>query len=148
MKLDLFFYDDTSGQQVPCAVTATQAGQDCTVSVQVGGEPRADYRGEDFEESLRALRSDFESRGRLLLCNRFRRDAFVTSMSRQMSNGLKCYLVKFRKELDPEALVDCLGPADLEDVVLETEALAFIDRWKSNPPWSARVPWLGRLFKR
>lgn len=148
MKLERFLYDATSGRQIPCVVDVTQTGQSCVISVQVGNEDLANYRGDDFEESLQALRSDFESRGRLLLCNRFRRNAFVTSMSRQMSNGLRCYLVEFRKELDPAAMVDCLGPADVEDVVMESDALEFIDRWKSNPPWSARVPWLGRFLKR
>lgn len=146
--MDRFFYHATSGQQIPCVLATTQTGDDCVISVQIGGEVPATYRGADFEESLQALRSDFESQGRLLLCNRFRRDAFVTPMSRQMSNGLQCYLVKIRKELDPRALVDCLGPADATSVAPASEAAVFIDRWKSNPPWFARVPWLGRILKR
>ena len=56
--------------------------------------------GYDFEEALQGLRAQLEKRGYLLLCNRYRRDAFVTSLSRQMSGGLSCYLVEPWADLD------------------------------------------------
>jgi hypothetical protein len=78
--------------------------------------------GYDFEEALQVLRTRLEYGGLLLLCNRFRRDALVTSLSRQMSDGLSCYLVKARVDLAPENLVECLGSADRSVVVRTGEA--------------------------
>lgn len=55
------------------------------MSVTGGGPVSA--AGYDFDEALQGLRVRLESEGLRLLCNRFRRDAFLPSLSRQMSNG-------------------------------------------------------------
>ncbi|MFI7692414.1 hypothetical protein ACIBQ6_25325 [Nonomuraea sp. NPDC049655] len=83
----------------------------------------------DFEDGLRQLRTELERRNLLLLCNRYRRDAFVSSMSRQMSEGLSCYLVVAGEPVSPELLVDSLGPAFRGDVVSAEEASKFIGEW-------------------
>jgi hypothetical protein len=83
----------------------------------------------DFEEAFQALRDQFEARRLLLLCNRYRIDAFVSSMSRQMSDGLLCYTVEARVPVDPSRLVECLAPAPLDKVVTREENDAFITAW-------------------
>jgi hypothetical protein len=118
-------------------------GPDVVLEVTVEGEVVRAYRGRDFEDALQNVRADFESLGRLLLVNRFRRDAFVSSMSRQMSNGLRCYLVQPRRPVDPSELVNCLDPTDERSVVTEDEAREFIARWQSQPPWDVRFRWVG-----
>lgn len=88
--------------------------------------------GDDFEEAFSLLRVQLDEHHSLLLCNRFRRNALATSLSRQMSNGLSCYLVEPGIDLDPELLVDCLGPAPFVDVVEAEEARQFLDEWKKS----------------
>lgn len=51
------------------------------LEVAIDGEPVRAYRGPDFEAALQGARTDFESLGRLLLVNRFRRDAFERGVS-------------------------------------------------------------------
>ncbi|NAS25903.1 hypothetical protein GT755_30015 [Herbidospora sp. NEAU-GS84] len=83
----------------------------------------------DYEEVLLPLRRALESRGLRLLCNRFRRNAFVSSMARQMSDGLGCYLVQPGEPVRPDTVVSSLGSAPAEDVVSEAEQEEFIRLW-------------------
>lgn len=79
--------------ELPCVVDTYDAPGACEIVVSVEGRGRLSAAGYDFEEALQGLRVRLESEGLHLLCNRFRRSAFVSSKSRQMSNGLSCYLV-------------------------------------------------------
>ena len=137
------FWDQTTRQRRDCEVRVSAVGPDAVLEVSIEGEGFRTFRGYDFEDALQAARADFESLGRLLLVNRFRQDAFVSPMSRQMSNGLSCYLVEPRRSVDPSKLVNCLDPTDERSVVTEAEAREFIARWQSQPPWGVRFPWLG-----
>ncbi|MFI9847925.1 hypothetical protein ACIHFD_63705 [Nonomuraea sp. NPDC051941] len=83
----------------------------------------------DFEDALRQLRAKLEQQNLLLLCNKYRRDAFISSMSRQMSEGISCYLVVAGELVAPELLDDSLGPAPRSDVVTAKEASKFINEW-------------------
>jgi hypothetical protein len=83
----------------------------------------------DFEDTLLELRRELERQGLLLLCNRFRRNAFVSSMARQMSTGLSCYLVSPGEPVDPDNVFASLGPAPRESVVLATEGAKYIHDW-------------------
>ncbi|MGP3921109.1 hypothetical protein [Nonomuraea sp. 10N515B] len=83
----------------------------------------------DYEDALRQLRAEPEQQNLLLLCNRFRRNAFVSSMARQMSDGLGCYLVIAGEPVSPELVVESLGPAPRKDVVLAVKASKFINEW-------------------
>jgi hypothetical protein len=65
-------------------------------------------------------------------------------MSRQMSNGLSCYLVLSGRPVDLEPLFSCLDTADPRDRSLASEAANFIAKWKE----SAAAPALGRWFNR
>ncbi|MBT0768524.1 hypothetical protein KIH74_06280 [Kineosporia sp. J2-2] len=123
-----------SGRHLICAVTASESSESCAVSVSVDSVTVARGEGDDFELAFQLLRAELEALGLHLLCNRYRRDAFVTSLSRQMSGGLGCYLVEPRRPVDPGRIVDCLGPARASDVVSKEEADAFIAGWRSRPP--------------
>jgi hypothetical protein len=83
----------------------------------------------DFEDTLVQLRGELEGWDMLLLCNRFRRNAFVSSTTRQMSNGLACYLVIAGEPVSSELVVESLGAAPRKDVVLAEEASKFINEW-------------------
>lgn len=146
MSLRRQYWDLAARRQRDCEVRTLVVGSEAVLEVSTDGEPVKEYRGHDFEAALEVLRSDFEAMGRLVLINRFRREAFVSPMSRQMSNGLSCYLVKPRRQIDPSMLVRCLDPADARHVVSEAEAREFIGRWQSQPSWDVRFPWLGWLM--
>lgn len=145
MSLRRQYWDLSAGRQKDCEVRTSLVGSDALLEVSAVGEPTRDYQGHDFEDALEALRRDFEAMGRLVLINRFRRDAFVSPMSRQMSNGLSCYLVQPRRPIDSSMLVKCLDPADARYVVAEAEAREFIARWQSRRPREVRFPWSGWL---
>lgn len=140
MQADLLVLELSSDRLRPCVVTTSQAPDSfelpdsCQVTVSLEDAEVVSGRGYDFEEALQVLRGELESRGLHLLCNRFRRDAFVSSLGRQMSAGLGCYLVKPRRPLDSREVVDSLGPADRSDVVSAAQAAAFIERWRSRRP--------------
>ncbi len=123
-----------SGQHFPCIVTASEPEETCQVVVSIDDETIASGQGYDFELALQLLRSELEANGLHLLCNRYRRNAYVSSLSRQMSNGLSCYLVRPRRPVDPGQTVDCLGAADESDVVSREEADAYIAKYLSRPP--------------
>lgn len=97
---------------------------------------------------FQGLRVRLETEALHLLCNRFRRDSFVSSISRQMSNGLSCYLVLSGRPVDPEQIVPCLDPADASDVVSASEADSFIAKWKDSTAAPALVRWFNCLARR
>lgn len=132
MHIDLTAVEVSSGRHVPCVVTTSESPESCQVAVSSDGAEIASGRGYDFEEALQGLRAELESHGLHLLCNRYRRNAFVTSLSRQMSGGLGCYLVAPRRPVGPERIVACLGAADESDVVSRAEGEAFIANWRSR----------------
>ena len=86
--------------------------------------------GYDREEAFQVLRSHLDSINRVVLCNRYRKDAFVTPMARQMSDGHACYLVKYFRHLDVERMADCFGHAPARLVSTRAENEAFLNRWR------------------
>ncbi|GAA4534786.1 hypothetical protein GCM10023096_82390 [Nonomuraea ferruginea] len=118
--------------RLPCVVTLRDIEDDDICELRFDRQNAAPlvFRSPvDFEDTLTELRQELERQGLLLLCNRFRRNAFVSSMARQMSTGLSCYLVSPGQPVDPEKLVDSLGPAPREAVVLAEEAAKYIEGW-------------------
>lgn len=52
----------------------------------------------DWEASAMKLKKELDARGMMLHCNRYHPQAFVSGMSRSMSEGLSCYRKRlFRK---------------------------------------------------
>ncbi|MER6580089.1 hypothetical protein [Nonomuraea sp. NPDC001023] len=118
--------------RLPCVVTLRDIEDDdiCELRFDRENVPPLVFRSSvDFEETLMELRRELERQGLLLLCNRFRRNAFVSSMLRQMSTGLSCYLVSPGKPVDPDNVFDSLDPAPRETVVLAEEGAKYIDEW-------------------
>ncbi|MEU4513763.1 hypothetical protein AB0G05_30050 [Nonomuraea wenchangensis] len=118
--------------RLPCVVTLRALDDDeiCELRFDLQNAPPLVFRSPvDFEDPLTELRQELERQGLLLLCNRFRRNAFVSSMARQMSTGLSCYLVTLGQPVDPGNLFDSLGPAPREAVVLAKEGAKFIEEW-------------------
>ncbi len=122
--------------QLPCWVELSQVLGEYRVLLQ-GAEIQATASGYDYEEALDGLRETLESQGVFLLCNRFRRNAMVTSMCRQMSDGLACYLVKPFKAVGPEYVVESLGSAPAQDVCSIAESESYLRKFKG---WFA-LPW-------
>lgn len=132
-----------TGRLVRCSVTI-ESGARASIRVRaLGNQDPQDLRveGRDVEEALLALRTMLEDRGLLLLCNRFPRDAFTTSLSRQMSDGRRCYLVVPHRPVDPARTVDCLGPADRSEVVTREAAEAYLEEWRRTADRPAPVRW-------
>jgi hypothetical protein len=115
---------------LPCQVTTRTDGERYELQLnRANASPIVIHSSIDFEDALRQLRAELEQQNLLLLCNRFRRNAFVSSMARQMSDGLGCYLVVTGEPVSPELIVESLAPAPREDVVLADEASKFINDW-------------------
>lgn len=148
MRVELYVVESATGHVLPCVVQGSSSGDESSLVLRLTDDHENELTGEgyDFEEALQVLRARLEHRGLLLLCNRFRFDALVTPLSRQMSDGLSCYLVRPRVDLDPGKLVECLGPADRSVVVTSSEAEAYIANWKA---WFEKPVrrWIGRIFR-
>ncbi|MFI7463153.1 hypothetical protein [Nonomuraea sp. NPDC049646] len=115
---------------LPCQVTTQTDGETYELRLtRASASPIRVRSSIDFEDALRQLRTELEQQNLLLLCNRYRRDAFVSSMSRQMSEGLSCYVVVAGQPVSPELLVDSLASAPRSDVVTAEEASKFINEW-------------------
>lgn len=122
--------DRRSGAIADCVVTHRRAGEERSIEVELRGPIRLRATSSvDFEEALTDLRSELEQHGLLLLCNRYRIDAFASSMSRQMSDGLSCYIVEPGRPVDPSQLVDALAPAPRTEVVTAAVADRFVAQW-------------------
>jgi len=84
----------------------------------------------DYEDALDRIRTLLEAESLLLLlCNRFRIDAFVSSMVRQMTDGLGCYLVEERRPVSPDQIVESLAQAPAEMVSTRADNEAFLHGW-------------------
>lgn len=84
----------------------------------------------DLEDALVLLRQQLDRDGRRLHCNRFRRNALVSGMSRSMSGGEVCYLVRsWRPILPGRDLVPALGRSPMSQVVTTSENQRYLDRW-------------------
>ena len=149
-RAELSVVESSSGRVLPCVVEGRLSadGSSWVLRLTADGVNALTGDGFDCEEALQVLRSRLESRGLLLLCNRFRRDALATSLSRQMSGGLSCYLVRTRADLDSESLVECLGPADRAAVVSASEAVAFIETWQAWFEKPAFLRWIDQSLRR
>ncbi len=149
IRAELSVVEGSTGRVLPCVVEGSTSDDGSSSILRVTAEGLTALAGEgyDFEEALQVLRTSLEDRGLLLLCNRFWRDAFVTSMSRQMSDGLSCYLVRPKVHLDPEQVVECLGPADRLVVATIGEAEAFVSNWKAWFEKPALLRWFSRIFR-
>ena len=117
------------GEKWPCRLDAHHSPSGHSVTVSVDVDPWFRGFGSDLEEALGNLRQRLDEFDALLLINRFHRDAFTSSMSRQMSGGRQCYLVEQGRPVSPEMLVDALGPASVEDVVTAEENAERVRSW-------------------
>jgi hypothetical protein len=126
--------DRRTGQVVECEVILHRAGDQRTLQVALldGTRVAEATSAVDFEEALSALRTTLEQEDLLLACNRYRVDAFVSSMSRQMTDGLGCYIVEPNRPVDPSLLVDALAPTPPEKVSSRANADGFISRWVAS----------------
>lgn len=141
MRWPLEILKHNSGELNSCEIVTYASNSECLVELHMADATLMRRQGIDYEGALFGLREELDSSSILVLCNRFRRDAFTTSMSRQMSQGLKCYIVRPHRPVDPRKLVDCLAAAMRRDVVTAKESAQFIEQWKLRPPSSARLIW-------
>lgn len=131
-SFELQLLDIRSGRQSDCSVEVRNPYDDCTIRLVGLSGVVVSAEGSDCELALEDLRSVLESMGLRLLCNRFRRNALVSGMSRSMTGGMSCYLVRRFLPVRPEKdLVLAFGPASASDVVSAAEAARFIERWKT-----------------
>jgi hypothetical protein len=119
-----------SEETIECFVELSDLDRSKMIRVCVNDMTLARVEGYDFEEALANLGGLLERSNQVMLCNRFRRNALVTSLSRQMSGGLGCYLVLPRQHLNPDRIVHCLAPAPAEEVVFLHEAESYLADWK------------------
>ena len=124
----------STGESTECEVVLSRRGDQYSLKVVlVDGSLLAEASSAvDFEDALSALRATLEKQNRLLLCNRYRIDAFVSSMSRQMSDGLSCYIVVPNRPVDTSQIVDALASAPSHMVSTRAEADEFSSQWKAT----------------
>ena len=126
----LSYLEIQSGRILPCEVAADRVGGLCVIDWRSDEGTRLEFASAvDFEDALISLRRALEARGAMLLCNRYRRNAFVSSLARQMTDGLGCYLVMRGRPVDPSHLVDSLGAASSDQVALDGDARRFVEEW-------------------
>lgn len=140
---DLRLMNIDTGVVAPCAVLTLSTGGKSTIQVTAQDGQRFEVQSSfDFEEALAHLRMELEDAGLFLLCNRFRRDAFISGMSRGMSGGLACYIVVEGRGVEPERAVPSLGPAPADAVGTAAESEAHVAAWIVKGPglrWRARM---------
>jgi hypothetical protein len=85
-------------------------------------DQREEVRGEDFFECLIEMRNLFESRGLLVACNGSRYDVYPSRMSRQMSNGLKAYVLTLGRQASKGDVVEIFDETE------EVEKLGSVKR--------------------
>jgi hypothetical protein len=83
----------------------------------------------DLFGALVVLRGSFEERGCRLLCAGARRDAWASSMSRDMGGGRKVNIVTIGKHATLDTLVDIFDYAEPELVGTVDEQRAYIRKW-------------------
>lgn len=121
-----------TGRKETCTVLARRSADGHTYEVEIRTEHDTMMTvraADDYEEALEALRVRLEERSLLLLINRYRRNAFVSTMARQMSDGLACYLVQMGRPVSPRRIVSSIAPAPARVVVTLREADAFVEQW-------------------
>ena len=99
------------GRVVPALILmGKQPGYLAVVRVWVEGVPPADARESDYFEALRTARRQLDPYGVRLLVNGARRDVWASGMAREMSRGMRIYLIERGKPA--EHVVDLLAPCD------------------------------------
>ncbi|MEV0622286.1 hypothetical protein AB0I81_53840 [Nonomuraea sp. NPDC050404] len=124
--------DVTAGRREACAILTRQAKDRSLYEIKIkkGGEIiLAVQAEEDYEEALQILRKQLEEHNLRLLINRYRKNAFVSTMARQMSDGQACYLVRMGRPVSHRHVVDSFGPAPARRIVTEREADEFLEQW-------------------
>ena len=134
MKMECEYTDFDGSFLARCEIQSTQEIDGWKFRVGFDGGDAVQYAGHDLEDCLLQARCDLESRGMILLIDRFKREAYVSSMSRQMTSGLCCYLVRPRTPLAKEFLVDSLGSCKVGEAVPEVENEKYIRSWMKKPP--------------
>ena len=103
----------------------------------------------DVEELMVDLRGQLDEAGRRLNCNRYRENALISGMSRGMSDGLACYLVKaWIPMLNWRLLHGSLDPAPAHHVVSSQQAQRYIDRWRRRGVWLLPIGLAALVFWR
>ena len=129
----LLFAVDEREDELPIGQLASielRATPDGVAAFVVGGNLGTfQGRGESVDEALLDLWNDLESSGTRLSINRFRRNAFMTGLARQMGGGLACYLVEWGRPVGPEYIAPALASTDPRAVVSPSEHAAYINAW-------------------
>lgn len=134
-KQQLQFTRLATGQTADCEIEWTQLNGRFQIAFTESVSEDLRYSSSvDFDEALQALRTDFEKMGLQLHCARFAKNAFVSSLVRQSSGGLACYLVRFGRPVNPRTIVHSLSPTDPATTAHHSTNAAFIRRWV----WSCR----------
>ncbi|GGO71504.1 hypothetical protein [Nonomuraea cavernae] len=125
----------TTGRKEVCAIVLRHAGDHSQYEIEIKrrGETALVVQAEgDYEEALQMMRAQLEERNLLLLINRYRKSAFVSTMARQMSDGQACYLVRMGRPVSRRQIVDSFDPAPAREVVTQREADEFLERWLNS----------------
>jgi hypothetical protein len=123
------FVEITTGRRLDGQLLWRRLDEGSVVTATVGEHLLGGAPFDDFEDALAGLRSELEAVGLMMACNRFRCDAFVSSLARQMSSGLGCYLVRKKHPVDPDDLVASLDETDLDAIATIEESTAHIEAW-------------------
>ncbi|MEO3889674.1 hypothetical protein [Nonomuraea sp. B5E05] len=123
--------DITTGVKEACTIVSRHDDRSpYEIEIKKGDETvPAVQAKDDFEEALQMLRARLEERNLLLLINRYRKNAFVSAMARQMSDGKACYLVRMGKPFSRRQIAGSFDPAPASKVVTQREADDFLERW-------------------
>jgi len=89
--------------------------------------------GYDFFDALVKLRRLLEDRKLFILCQGSAKNVYPSRMIRDMSSGLKAYVLKLGKKTSIDNLVEIFDPASVEVVGLISEQIMFFEQWVAIP---------------
>lgn len=104
--------------------------QDYSILSWIYNDQKEEVRGDDFFECLNEMRNIFESRGLLVACNGSRYDVYPSQMARQMSNGLKAYVITMGRKASRDDIVNIFDETEeLEKIGSVKRQREFFDEW-------------------
>ena len=87
------------------------------------------FRGTDLFAALQSLRGELEGLGIIICCNGARKDAWPSSMSRDMHGAQRLYVLRKGEPGDLQSLVEIFDDASLDVVATVREQREFYDAW-------------------
>lgn len=113
-------------------ITLIDDGNDAVRILWLSDYSNNEVKGKDYFECLIQLRSIFNHKDSEILCNGCRYDVYPSRMSRQMSKGLKAYVLTLGKQAKQNDIVDIFGKAEREKIGTVQQQREYYTNWLNS----------------